>query len=473
MLKKCKVTLYYLVKGVFMGKVFIVLLLVYLMIFTSCNKVNQENGKKSINKSSDLNKGLLHKPKKTNGDKKNKNLKDSASLKGEIILKDGMMKQIISKLDVYMSKLPPKQVELIKSLKIENFKSVYFVMNKKTFFVKIKGLDILNIIDVVNRFDNTTPQDYKNYKNIKYFVKNKVVVASDGKNSYISSVKIPLRELVNYDMVINKELKNLIAESKNNGFYVSSLITPDKDALMKNMPPFLKSLSGISLFSFNENGINKVRLLAKLTPKDSKEASEKLNMMYKMYLPMVLKQINGYGKLLNDKKDLTQAEKDAYKILIKEFKTMAESVEIKALKENLFLSINIKNLETAVTLVGVMAAMAIPSYISYIQKSKKLIIEQNFEAAKRFVRNELAKGETGSNSITDDAVKELNSGNKKSPLNESFPAFKKGTKALPGVIVISKTNLRNVKSGESVIIYAPKGNKKIYFDLKDVTIIKE
>ena len=94
--------------------------------------------------------------------------------------------------------------------------------------------------------------------------------------------------------------------------------------------------------------------------------------------------------------------------------------------------------------------------------------------AEMLIRNELLKGKAGDSLITDDVIKELNEGGKKSPFSDEHPAFEKGNKSVSyGTIVISKTNLRALKSGQSVTLYAPKGNKKIVFDLKNITITKE
>ncbi len=458
-----------------MSRIFVMLLSVILMVFTSCNKVNSMNEKKSVNKSSDttVKKEAHNSVTQANGEK-NKNLKDTAMIKGEIILEDGMMKQILSKLDVYMSKLPPQQVELIKSLKIENFRGVSFVINKEKMFVKINGLNALDVINLINKKDNKDTQKYKKYKNIKYFMKDKLMIASDDKNSYIASDKISLENLVNYDMNIDEKLGNIIKESKNNGFYISFVNNNKKLNLTKNMPSFLKSLTGASLFSFTNNGVNKLRLLVKLDTKDAIDASKKLTVMYQVYLPMILKQIDAYEKLFSDKKDLTQGEKDAYKILIKEFKIMAKSVKIEAKESNLFVTINMKSIEMAVTIVGVLAAMVIPSYLSYIQRSKIFMVKDNFTMAQMSIKNEFSKGSAGDEVITNDIVKKLNMGNKKSPFSPKHSAFEKGSKSVSyGSIVISKTNLRSIKTGESVTIYAPNGNKKINFNLKDVTITKE
>jgi hypothetical protein len=90
------------------------------------------------------------------------------------------------------------------------------------------------------------------------------------------------------------------------------------------------------------------------------------------------------------------------------------------------------------------------------------------------IKNELSKGDSGDKAIVDDVVKLLNKGDKKSPFNKNRAAFEVGNKSVPyGSIVISKTNLRDVKKGETVKIYAPNYNKAIIFHLKDITITKE
>jgi len=347
-------------------------LLMFSVGFIACNKTGE---KKSVNKSSDKKSSKnsnVSAIKKANGEsKKNKKFKDTAYLKAEIIIKDGVMKQLLSKLDIYMSKLPPQQVALIKSLKIESFKGLYFLMTKEKMYLKINGLNILDIIEIINKKNNAPKQEYKTYKNLKYFTKNSRLTVSDGVDSYISSENLSIEDIANnYNMNINENLESLIKESKNNGFYVAFAGDIIKEKLAKNLPPFMKSLTGVSLFSYTEKNTNKLRLIVKLNEKDATLAAEKLTTMYKMYLPMLLQQTSGYEKLLGDKKELTQNEKDAYKKLTEEFKEMLNTVDIKSDKTKVFVTINIKSLELSVALTGILAAVAIPAYLGYIQKSK-------------------------------------------------------------------------------------------------------
>jgi len=107
-----------------------------------------------------------------------------------------------------------------------------------------------------------------------------------------------------------------------------------------------------------------------------------------------------------------------------------------------------------VAIIGVLAAIAIPAYQGYIRKSKISTAKDNFDSAKRFVKNELAKGETGDSSITSDIVSELIDGDKKAPFLAANPAFTTGTSpvAKSGQVTVEPTNIRTRVSGETVTI---------------------
>jgi len=72
-----------------------------------------------------------------------------------------------------------------------------------------------------------------------------------------------------------------------------------------------------------------------------------------------------------------------------------------------------------VAIIGVLAAIAIPAYQGYIRKSKISTAKDNFDSAKRYVKNELAKGETDDATITATVVDDLNKGGKKAPFLNS------------------------------------------------------
>ncbi len=106
-----------------------------------------------------------------------------------------------------------------------------------------------------------------------------------------------------------------------------------------------------------------------------------------------------------------------------------------------------------VAIIGVLAAIAIPAYQGYIKKSKINTARENFESAKRFVKNELSKGETNDKTITTDAVAELNGGGKKAPFDNSNPAFVSSTASgSMGQVGITTTNIQTVATGGTVSV---------------------
>jgi len=373
-----------------------------------------------------------------------------------------------------MGSLSKKQSEFIKSLKIENFKGIYFVANDEKLFVKIKGLDLIKITKRLSK----RKENYKTFKNFKYFIRSdKMLVATDEKNSYLTSLKIKIEDIANnFDIEQSANLKSLIKESKNNGFYVSFYNEAMLNKISAKFPKYLQTLKGFSLFSYNDkkDKITKVKFLAKLDSKDASEAAIQLNNMFNVYKPMIYSQIKNYENMLLAKKELKGKEKELYQRLINEFKDMASSIKIESKANNLFVTMNIKSLESAITIIGVASAFAIPIYQGYIKRSRIHAVQENFNASVRLIKNELVKGKTGDKAITNDLIKELNKGNKKSPTNNEKPAFELGSKSVPyGTIVISVTDLRAIKTGETVTIYAPNYNKAMSFGLKDVSITKE
>ncbi len=107
-----------------------------------------------------------------------------------------------------------------------------------------------------------------------------------------------------------------------------------------------------------------------------------------------------------------------------------------------------------VAIIGVLAAIAIPAYQGYIKKSKINAAKENFEQAKRLVKNELAKGLTGDTAITDQVVADLNAGSKKAPFSTgtSDAYVTGGATAGTGNTGISVTDLRAVVSGNPVVV---------------------
>ncbi len=92
-----------------------------------------------------------------------------------------------------------------------------------------------------------------------------------------------------------------------------------------------------------------------------------------------------------------------------------------------------------VAILGILAAIAIPQYLNYMNASKEQAVRDNYDAAVRFTRNELAKrnipGQLAAGNVTNDAVRDLNAPNKKSPWDSTLDAFVLG--AAPGAGQVS------------------------------------
>lgn len=68
-----------------------------------------------------------------------------------------------------------------------------------------------------------------------------------------------------------------------------------------------------------------------------------------------------------------------------------------------------------VAIIGILAAIAVPQYLSYIQRSKLTACKDNFTAAHTYVASELAKRANPGGVASVDAIADLNSGGKKDP----------------------------------------------------------
>ena len=110
-----------------------------------------------------------------------------------------------------------------------------------------------------------------------------------------------------------------------------------------------------------------------------------------------------------------------------------------------------------VAIIGILAAIAIPAYNGYISNSKIKAMVGNYDAAVRFVKNEVAKKSGGMTNVTTDAVGALNSGGKKSPTNAAVNAFKTGGAAADQVD-ISVPNISTAAANSSVVVSSPTGN---------------
>ena len=77
-----------------------------------------------------------------------------------------------------------------------------------------------------------------------------------------------------------------------------------------------------------------------------------------------------------------------------------------------------------VAIIGILAAIAIPAYNGYIQRSKINAVRTNADTAFSYVKNEVSKAAAGEGQVDLDSVTtELNSGGKRDPFDATEPAF--------------------------------------------------
>ena len=108
-----------------------------------------------------------------------------------------------------------------------------------------------------------------------------------------------------------------------------------------------------------------------------------------------------------------------------------------------------------ITIIGILAAIAIPAYAGYIMQTKIGAVVEHHQNALRVIKAEAAKIAAGS--LGTDIVAQLNSGTRKAVGDPSNPAFEIGIAPVPGQIAIDGLDAANKPiSGMPVTItFAP------------------
>ena len=105
-----------------------------------------------------------------------------------------------------------------------------------------------------------------------------------------------------------------------------------------------------------------------------------------------------------------------------------------------------------VAIIAILAAIAIPAYNNYIKQAKLNATRDNFDAAHRYIKNEVAK--TAAGGTTDsDLTGTLNEGEKRTPYDAQEDAFTTAACAADGQIRIVCDTANTVPGpGESCLI---------------------
>ena len=111
-----------------------------------------------------------------------------------------------------------------------------------------------------------------------------------------------------------------------------------------------------------------------------------------------------------------------------------------------------------VAIIGILAAIAIPAYNGYISNSKIKAMVGNYDAAVRFVKNEVAKKSGGLTNVTATAVPDLNAGGKKSPTDTTLDAFTNAAAGAADTVVVTVNDISAAASGSTITVFAPTGN---------------
>jgi type IV pilus assembly protein PilA len=108
-----------------------------------------------------------------------------------------------------------------------------------------------------------------------------------------------------------------------------------------------------------------------------------------------------------------------------------------------------------VAIIGILAAIAIPAYNGYIQRSKINAVHTNADTAYSYVKNEIAKtAADGDYSNLSDTrlVQDLNEGGKRSPFDGTADAFAVAAASDGQVQVVGSTSGAAMAAGDSVTI---------------------
>ena len=108
-----------------------------------------------------------------------------------------------------------------------------------------------------------------------------------------------------------------------------------------------------------------------------------------------------------------------------------------------------------VAIIGILAAIAIPAYNGYIERSKVNAVHTNVDAAYSFVKNEIAKAAASGNyaDIVDTTfVGTLNAGGKRSPFDSTQPAFAVGAATAGQVDITGSVSGAQMAAGDTVVL---------------------
>ena len=105
-------------------------------------------------------------------------------------------------------------------------------------------------------------------------------------------------------------------------------------------------------------------------------------------------------------------------------------------------------------ILAVLAAIAIPAYTGYLAQSKIKVATENWDAASRLIKAEIAKRNISLGTVTTDVITNLNQGNKKSPYNVTLDAFLESSSVGAGQVAISAANIQGAVNGTSITIIA-------------------